>query len=379
MTVESNISTNRLSPAVAKSATRRVTTDGHASAVDMAEIMRRLPDRSSCYVAFAPGRLDVMGGLADYTGSLVLSMPLAAGVCVAVQRSTDGKLAIFPKVDASGDGREPFSIAVSRLAESDAASLASDVARSLDQAEHSEATRTIVGAVAESIRSALVPALDGGLSIAFGSELLAGRDNGNAAALAAATITAMAEACQSKLNLADAAAVCQRVENDWLGKPVGIGDAVCALGGAPNAISAVRCETCSPQGSVELSNGFVVLGIDCRADRPGEMQKYEYVRTAAFMGRALIETIIRHDGGDAAWNGCLSHVSMADYVHRFRDRLPTSLKGSEFLKRFGETGDPLTRVNPDHSYKIRSRIVDDFLRLLPQLTFLLLQLVPEAF
>ena len=33
----------------------------------------------------APGRLDVMGGIADYSGSLVLQMPIAEAALVAVQ------------------------------------------------------------------------------------------------------------------------------------------------------------------------------------------------------------------------------------------------------------------------------------------------------
>lgn len=36
-------------------------------------------------VARAPGRLDVMGGIADYSGSLVLQMPLAEACHVAGQ------------------------------------------------------------------------------------------------------------------------------------------------------------------------------------------------------------------------------------------------------------------------------------------------------
>ena len=46
---------------------------------------------------------------------------------------------------------------------------------------------------------------------------------------------------------------------------------------------------------------------------------------------------------------------MNDYVERFRDRIPTKLRGEEFLERFGETGDWLTRVDPTYVYKIRSR------------------------
>src|SRR6476620_11274574 len=37
------------------------------------------------FVARAPGRLDLMGGIADYSGSLVLELPLAVATWVAAQ------------------------------------------------------------------------------------------------------------------------------------------------------------------------------------------------------------------------------------------------------------------------------------------------------
>src|SRR5215813_6925496 len=39
-------------------------------------------------VARAPGRLDVMGGIADYSGSLVLELPIREATFVAVQRDS---------------------------------------------------------------------------------------------------------------------------------------------------------------------------------------------------------------------------------------------------------------------------------------------------
>lgn len=41
------------------------------------------------FVARAPGRLDVMGGIADYSGSLVLPLPLAEACFAAVQPQID--------------------------------------------------------------------------------------------------------------------------------------------------------------------------------------------------------------------------------------------------------------------------------------------------
>src|SRR2546423_6239322 len=43
----------------------------------------------------APGRLDVMGGIADYTGSLVLEMPLACAAALALQGRADRNVQVL--------------------------------------------------------------------------------------------------------------------------------------------------------------------------------------------------------------------------------------------------------------------------------------------
>ncbi len=45
-------------------------------------------------IARAPGRLDVMGGIADYSGSLVLELPIAEATFAAVQRDDSNRLRI---------------------------------------------------------------------------------------------------------------------------------------------------------------------------------------------------------------------------------------------------------------------------------------------
>src|SRR5947209_825842 len=52
------------------------------------------PDRP-LRVSRAPGRLDVMGGIADYTGSLVCQMTLDRAAAVAVQKREDRQVQVF--------------------------------------------------------------------------------------------------------------------------------------------------------------------------------------------------------------------------------------------------------------------------------------------
>lgn len=54
-------------------------------------------------LARAPGRLDVMGGIADYSGSLVAEMPIAAVCCVAAQRTHEPSI-VVRTADAAENG-----------------------------------------------------------------------------------------------------------------------------------------------------------------------------------------------------------------------------------------------------------------------------------
>src|SRR5262249_35157029 len=70
---------------------------------------RLFEPRTSFTIARAPGRLDVMGGIADYSGSLVLQRPIAEGTIAAVQRIDD------QSVEITSIGRDPLTVPLRAL------------------------------------------------------------------------------------------------------------------------------------------------------------------------------------------------------------------------------------------------------------------------
>jgi len=117
MKVEQKTTVPRTSPAATP--VRAAATPGGdgAASKTVVDVVKRLDDGSARFVAVAPGRLDVMGGLAEYTGALVLNMTLGDHVCVAVQARCDGKISISA-APRWNDGAED-EVPVSRLCESD--------------------------------------------------------------------------------------------------------------------------------------------------------------------------------------------------------------------------------------------------------------------
>src|SRR6476619_4488265 len=71
---------------------------------------QRLFERgASLTIARAPGRLDVMGGIADYSGSLMLERPIAEATWAAVQRLDR------PVLEVVSLGRPPYTISLETL------------------------------------------------------------------------------------------------------------------------------------------------------------------------------------------------------------------------------------------------------------------------
>lgn len=304
-------------------------------------------------VARAPCRLDVIGGLSDYAGASVLFTPLEGHDCVAVQLRSDGRLSI---VAPGRDGKTPTILALTDLSEG-GRPIPAERAGDLLPGDQDRTVRCVVGVVVEMLRAGMIADLGDGLSVAVASSPDPGPTTREEdASVAAATLVSTAAAFGTPLDPLAAAGVCQTVQNQWLDSPVGVSEALCALLGEPGTLSKMRCAPLSQTDSLHLPDSPALIGMDCGVIHPDAAQKYMLVRTAAFMGRSLIDRIIQHDQlKEVAWNGHLVDVTVDDYVGKFRDRIPTKMKGREFLQRFGDTDDALTRIDPDVLYKIRSR------------------------
>src|SRR5262249_22207460 len=65
---------------------------------------------SSVVLTRSPGRLDVMGGIADYSGSLVLEYPIAEATFAAIQ------VIDKPLIEVTSIGRQPYAMTLRSLA-----------------------------------------------------------------------------------------------------------------------------------------------------------------------------------------------------------------------------------------------------------------------
>src|SRR5882724_8082145 len=72
------------------------------------------------WLARAPGRLDLMGGIADYSGSLVLELPLAVATFVAAQETGGEEVVIESDPNDDPDAVAPATFALAELVSGEA-------------------------------------------------------------------------------------------------------------------------------------------------------------------------------------------------------------------------------------------------------------------
>jgi galactokinase len=310
------------------------------------------------FLARAPGRLDVMGGIADYSGSLVLELPTAEATFVAAQASEDGQLYMV----SLGDDAAPR-VAVVPLAE--LAALADyDAARAYFLREPSTAWTAYVGGVLVVLNRELGVRFPAGLRLVATSRVPEGKGVSSSAALEVATMQALVGLLGLSLPGLELARLCQMVENHVVGAPCGIMDQITSALGHADHLLALLCQPAEVQQFLRLPDEVAVWGIDSGVRHAVSGSDYTLVRTGAFMGYRIIAhlaglrpvesaqaDVARFD--DPHWHGYLANLAPAEFDTRFAAHLPETMRGDEFLRCYGATTDRVTRVDPQRLYAVR--------------------------
>ncbi len=317
-----------------------------------------LPDGAK-WVAHAPDCLDVMGGIAELTGSLTLSAPLAEGVHVVVAPRRDERIRI-EVVDETASKGHPQN---GRSAASEwALAVLYDGGGLIEphllggRATLTCQVRLAVLSVAHALlRSGLTPHLHGGFTAAVAVQKSPALDCRQVAVVQAATAAALTQALGISCGKRQLADICRQAQCDALGRPVGMATHAAPLLADGGKLLQLCCRPFEVGESLTIPSGIAFVGIDCGARHSAADEKYCAARTAALMGREIIARLVAQMQGGQAWDGYLARVSVTDYVDQLRDRIPTKLKGALYLERFGPLADAHAKIDPQAVYKVRSR------------------------
>ena len=311
------------------------------------------------FVARAPGRLDVMGGIADYSGALVLQWPIREATRVALLPWRERRLSITSlgrdgverqcdvPLDLIADAHRPY--------DEVRAWFAGDAAR------HWAAYVAGVFHVLSREHGVHFPT---GAAILIESDVPEGKGVSSSAAIEAATMETVCAAWRVPIEPKMRAVRCQQVENLIVGAPCGVMDQMAAICGEAGSLMALLCQPAEFQGSVRLPDGLGVWGIDSGIRHAVIGADYGAVRIGAFMGYRVLAALAglrvtpgQRDGhvqvDDPRWGGYLANVG-GEAFRRFEAHIPEALDGHAFLARYDGTTDLVTSVDPVRRYAVRT-------------------------
>jgi len=313
-------------------------------------------------VARAPGRLDVMGGIADYSGSLVLQLPIAEATLVALQCDDSRSLTIVSLTNHPS--REvAFTMSLADF-EQNGEIVPYELTRNRFLADERHRWAAYVAGVFLVLMRERGVRFDRGARLLIASCVPEGTGVSSSAAIEVAVMSAASAAFNLNLEAREIALLCQIVENAVVGAPCGVMDQMTVACGEPDRLLALLCQPAELLSGVPLPVGLSVWGLDSGVRHSVGAGHYGSVRTGAFMGYRIIADlanlkVVQNPAGqtlkilDDRWHGYLANLTPSEFEQDFAARLPETTTGADFLRLFAGTTDAVTRVHPELIYAVR--------------------------
>jgi len=317
---------------------------------------------SEIYIARSPGRLDVMGGIADYSGSLVLEMPIAEAALIALQKDNARTLKII-SLGAEGNNRtNSFEMPLADFKSNGDLISYAEAQKKFKRDPANGWAAYIAGAFLVLMREKDFY-FEHGARILIDSKVPEGKGVSSSAAIEVATMSAIAAAFEIKIEARELAILCQRVENLVVGAPCGIMDQMSSAAGEANQLLSMICQPAEFGGTVAIPQDLAFWGIDSGIRHSVGAGDYGSVRTGAFIGYRIIADLAglkvkqTETGGvvqieDERWNSYLANITPKEFEQNYAAHLPQEISGAEFLERYQGTTDAVTRVLPEKKYAI---------------------------
>ncbi|NLX13244.1 MAG: hypothetical protein GXY44_06260 [Phycisphaerales bacterium] len=301
----------------------------------------------------APGRLDCLGGMADFSGALALQMPIDRCAHVAVSPRQDQRI-FLQTIGYQENGPCMIDWPLSLFYNPDGTCVpAQEFAAHFATCPWAVHVAGVFWAL---LASQTIPHFAGGVTLLLHSDIPSETGLAASAAIQVATAKALAGLFDAPLEATQLAGICRIANVDVVGAEPGLVDHLTCLLGEPNTLLQIRCQPNNVLGVLPLPQevGFAAICTGVRL--PIYRQRYADNRATSLIGRFLIEQILRGSGQSGNPTGeYLANISPSEYTRRFRNELPVKLRGRDFLGHFGQPSGFEVQVDPAKIYKVRSR------------------------
>ncbi len=320
-------------------------------------------EKTNIISASAPGRLDVMGGVADYSGSLLLQMPIKERTNVSLITRQDTWVKIFSQNAAEHGSVSLVEIDLNNFNLSERDLNLTKIRMEIKSKPGGDWASYVVGCFILLIHQNLMPMR--GSDIFVESEVPIGKGVSSSAALEVATICALKKAYNFSLGDMELPILAQKVENLIVGAPCGLMDQISSYLGEKHKLLPIKCQPAEVFPSVSIPKGVQFVGLDSDVKHSVAGNHYAKVRSAAFMGYTIIalncgatvqEIELARNSGEwtkLPFGGYLANIPVKEFSNRFTTLLPEKISGKDFLEKYHVSIDKVTTIHPDETYLIK--------------------------
>jgi galactokinase len=300
-------------------------------------------------VTRVPARLDVMGGISDYSGSNVCEGVLGRGMVIALQPRTDRTLRI--RTMQAHHRSLPIETRIPLdYFDMGEGFVSYEQVRALCKANPLSSWAAYIGGSIFTLLKEESVHLPFGFSLLLLSGVPMNVGIGSSASTEIATLYCLQSYLRLNITESRLAQLGQLAENLVVGAPCGIMDQITVTSGRQGKLTHILCRPGSIMGEVDIPHGTAFVGINSMVKHSVSGAEYGDVRIGAFMGKRIINQI-RVKNGEKPLQ-YLTELTVDSFEKDYRDAIPESMIGSEFLARYESHDDPITEVQPDAKYRI---------------------------
>jgi L-arabinokinase len=285
-----------------------------------------------------------MGGIADYSGSLLLQMPIAEQTRVVLRRRNDRLIRVQSDMEAGTfiiQKEEIEGIPYRELGE-----------RLLLRSGGSWASY-VMGcfAVLQQEQGLQFEGVD----LEVSSGIPVGKGVSSSAALEVATMHAISKAFGLMLDPVQLAVLAQKVENLVVGASCGLMDQLAVNLGRKDHLLPIMCQPHEVFDPLPIPGGVRFYGLDSGVRHAVSGSSYGDVRIAAFMAFtvAMMKSGITKEllgSPDIPFGGFWANVSPEVFRESYEPLIPLEMTGAAFLENYGVHIDPVTEIDPAATY-----------------------------
>jgi L-arabinokinase len=306
-------------------------------------------------IARAPGCLNIMGGIANYTGSTGLAKPVSPSTIVGVQQRTDKRILIKSLgIEKYGMSNIVEFHMDDHIKNHKLKSL-EELPKNFNHDPQKQWATHVLGVFMVLANQGYIKEFTQGANIGIRSTIPMRFGLGSSGALQVATMVSVLRAFNIPLDKKEIPGLCKLIENHLVGSLEGVLDQItCMFGERKNLIS-IQCQPNEMSSQILEPVGYKFVAINSGKTKNIGSIKHIQTRTSIYMGRKILFQKLITQNLQLPSGEYLANISAQEWKKQYKKWVPARIKGKDFMQQYSGHDDILTEIEPDKSYQLKSR------------------------